>query len=367
MQLLFGKTLYPGKTLLILDEIQSSPNALNLLRFLYELCPALHVVAAGSLLDATLSRGGLSLPVGRVEFAYIYPLNFFEYLLAMGETTKLDYLKGLGISDAKKISEPIHNDLNKLFTDYAMVGGMPEVVKIYSETRSLEQVKHIYSSLLTAFTDDVYKYSTLADVRYLSFVIQNAPNFAARLFRYENFAGSNFRSREVSHAFELVEKAQIVHQLKATSSTQLPLIGKSNRPKKLLFLDVGFYNYKADIFSSYLNRGDLNDMYKGCASEQIVGQNLLSTFVDKQPDLYYWAKERTRGQAEVDFCFVSKSHVIGLEVKSGSYGKLASAAVFEKEVSNSKVLRIYSGRFEEERFTSIPFYLLPRIMEFADS
>lgn len=369
-QIKFHQRIVPGETLIFIDEIQNSPSLINLLRFFYEERPNIYVIAAGSLLQAKMEKEGFSLPVGRIEFAYLYPLDFFEYLAAKKETELLNFLRTISFDD--KIPDGINQEALKHFYEYTMIGGMPEVVKVYLENMDVDNLKSIYSPLFISYSEDVYKYSSLANAKYLNYVIEKAPLFAGTTITYEKFGGSSFRSREIGKAFDTLEKVMLVYQVQATKSKEIPLIGQRKRPKKLLFLDVGLINYQMGIQEEFLNLKDLNDFYRGRVAEQVVGQNILSQFANYFPRIFYWAKEKREGSAEVDFCLHLKKRILGVEVKSGEAGKLKSLFSFAESVRNGRLVRIYSGNLKTEKIkiggknyelTSLPFYLTPRILE----
>lgn len=369
IQIKFHQKIVPDETLVFIDEIQNSPSLMKLLRFFYEEKPNIHIIAAGSLFQAKIEREGFSLPVGRIEYAYIYPLDFFEYLEAREENELLNYLKSVTFEEI--ISEAIHKEALRHFYEYTMIGGMPEVVKLYIEERNTDKLNSIYSSLFTSYSEDVYKYSSLANAKYLSYVVEQAPLFAGTTFTYEKFGGSNFRSREMSAAFDTLEKVMLVYQVQATQSKEIPLIGQRKRPKKLLYLDVGLVNYRMGVQEEFLNLKDLNDFYRGRIAEQVVGQNMLAQFTNHIPVILYWAKGKREGIAEVDFCLQVKGTILGVEVKSGGTGRLRSLFSFADAVKNRQLVRIYSGQVKKEKveiggknykLTSIPFYLVPRIL-----
>jgi len=366
----FRQNIIPEKTIIFIDEIQNSVGLIKLLRFFYEERPELHIISAGSLLQAKIEKEGLSLPVGRVENAYIYPLDFFEYLDAKGETELLNFLKTLSFEE--NIPQGIHRKALNLFYEYTMIGGMPEVVKTFLEGGNIEHLNNIYSSLLTGYAEDVYKYSSLANAKYLTFVIETAPLYAGTNISYEKFGGSNFRSREMNRAFDLLEKIMLVYQVKATKSTDIPLVPQRKRPKKLLFLDVGLVNYQMGIQEKFLALENLNDFYRGRIAEQIVGQNILAQYINQSPNIFYWAKEKPKGSAEVDFCFNKDGFITGIEVKSGSSNRLRSLKSFGTLARNPCLVRVYSGAPEKGNIkinneniplTSLPFYLVPRILD----
>lgn len=371
LQVAFGQKLIPGQTLLFIDEIQEVPHLLKLLRFFWEEKPKLHVIAAGSLFEVKLKETGFPLPVGRIEFAYQYPLDFFEYLKAMEQKDLLDFLTQVTFKET--IPSGLHQQALAAFQQYALIGGMPEAVKQYRETQDLNRVGSLHSSLLTSLMDDTYKYSTLSDSQYLTFVIEQAPLFAGLPITYEKFAGSNYRSREMSSSFKTLAAALILYQAPATKSAYLPLIPSIKKPPKLLFLDAGLVNFVLGIQSTYLKPQDLASFYQGRIGEQIVGQQLLSFFEQQPPQLYYWYK-KIGSEAEVDFCLSFKGKILGFEVKSGSTGKLKSVYEFAKTTQSETVFRIYSGPLLKEELKvdgkifnliSLPFYLFPRWVDFV--
>lgn len=366
----FKKPIIPGETLIFIDEIQNSPVLIRLLRFFYEERPDLYVIAAGSLLEAKIEKEGFSFPVGRVEFCYIYPMNFFEYLEAKGESELLQVLENSAVD--KDIPDALHQMALKHFYEYAMIGGMPEVVGEYIKYRDINSVKPLYSSLLTGYLDDVFKYASQAEAKYLSYAIEAAPLFAGAHFTYDKFGGSNFRSREMSRAFSLLEKVMLVFQVRATDSKDIPLIPKEKRAKKLIYLDVGLVNHRMNILSSYIGLTDFDSFYQGRIAEQITAQNLYSLFVDSPAQLFYWSRDKKEGSAEVDFCLSSEGRAIGIEVKSGKTGRLKSLFIFAEQNKKSALMRIYSGKLKREKLNkfnliSAPFYLMPNVLKLSAS
>ncbi len=371
VQIKFRQKIAPGESLVFIDEIQNSPSLIKLLRFFYEERPDVHILAAGSLLEAKIERGGFSLPVGRIEYAYLYPFDFFEYLESRGEFELLNFLKSVSADD--KIPEAIHGEGLRHYYEYTMIGGMPEVVKSYIENPNIDNLKPIYSSLFTSYAEDVFKYSAMANRKYLSYVIEQSPLFAGTRITYEKFGGSNFRSREMSGAFETLEKVMLIYQVNATKSTEIPLIKQSKRPKKLIFLDVGLVNHRMDVQEDFLDLKDLSSFYRGRIAEQVVGQNIIAQYTNHIPNVLYWAKGKPEGSAEVDFCLQVGGSVLGMEVKAGGAGRLRSLISFADKVKNHRLIRIYGSRLKKEKvkmkdrtyyLVSVPFYLTSQIMDF---
>ncbi|MFH1392213.1 MAG: AAA family ATPase [bacterium] len=371
VQIKFKQKIISGKTLIFLDEIQNSPALIKLLRFFYEEKPDWHVIGAGSLLEAKLKTDGLSLPVGRIEYAYLYPMDFFEYLEAKQEIDMLAMLKNLRFGE--KIHDSLHQEALKNFYEYAMIGGMPEIVKTYLEGNDFQELQNIYSSLLTAYTEDIYKYTSQANAKYLAYVLEQAPLFAGTSITYEKFGGGNFKSREMSMAFYFLQKVMLLYQAQATKSIDLPLIAQKKRPKKLLSLDIGLVNHQSGIQEEFLNLKDLNSFYRGRIAEQVVGQNIIAQFIDIPAKLFYWASEKPSGSAEVDFCLNHQGKIYGIEVKSGASNRLRSLFRFAKLTKKHKLIRISNEPLKQEKIAignkgfdliSLPFYLIPRILDF---
>jgi len=374
IQLKFNKKVIPYDTLIFIDEVQNSSIAMNQLRYFYEEMPDLHVAAAGSLLEVKMKSEGFSFPVGRVEYCYMYPVTFEEYLSAMGETETLHYINS--VKPEEKMPAEIHNTLMKKYQEYLLVGGMPEAVARYVETKSLIDVDPVYESILTGFKDDVLKYASIAKAKYIQYVIEHASKYIGLSIKYENFGGSGFRSREMSEAFDVLEKAMIVSRVYASASSQLPIVNNLKKSPKLLHLDTGLVNYQVGLRTEIMNIQDINAVYHGQISEQIVGQTLLSHAIRKNINPSYWYREQKGSISEIDYLISSHNKLIPVEVKSGKTGTLRSLHNFIDESRNNFAVRVYSGAIGVEKirtpnkkqFTlfSIPFYLLHRIERLLD-
>jgi predicted AAA+ superfamily ATPase len=164
----------------------------------------------------------------------------------------------------------------------------------------------------------------------------------------------------------------LLYQVWATKSTEIPLVGQFKRPRKLLFLDAGLVNHQMGIQGDFLNLKDLAGLYRGRIAEQVVGQNILAQFMYSLPKVLYWAREKTEGIAEVDFCLQHKGRILGIEVKSAAANKLKSLFSFAQAVPNPRLTRICGGQLKEEKIgisgksfglLSIPFYLVSRMLE----
>ncbi|KPA15858.1 ATPase AAA [Candidatus Magnetomorum sp. HK-1] len=367
----FHTSLSP-EILIFIDEIQHSIYLLQLLRFFKEERPDIPVICAGSLLEALISKGGYQIPVGRVTYEYMYPLTFFEYLEATGKTEMLNYLKNIHIDSV--IPDSIHFSLLKEINHYSLIGGMPEVISEYLDSKDYHVLSSIYSSLLTGYIEDVYKYTSHSQSKYTQFVIEHAPYYAGERITYNKFSNSQYGSREISSSFDLVEKVMLLNRIHGTVSIKLPIESRLKMPPKIIFLDVGLVNTFLGINPiDFMSSNDLNGFYNGKIAEQVIGQHLICERTNKQFNIFYWAKPKSQGSAEVDFCFSYKGKIIGLEVKSGKSGTLKSLVEFSKKVNNPILIRVYAGQLRIDRlastqhyFLSIPFYLIPGLKYLLD-
>ncbi len=368
VSLFLDKKIIPHQTLLFIDEIQESQNLMELLRFFAEEKPDLPLITAGSLLEAKIGKDW-SFPVGRVDYAFLYPLTFFEYLEAKGKVKLLNELKTMNLKTGDLFG--LGSLANELFKEYLTIGGMPEAVQQFVRQDDYEDVRTILNRLHTAYTDDVRKYAkTREESNYIQQVIDNGPKLAGSLFAYEGFGGSAYRSREMGEAVRTVEEVMLLRQILAVNSTTIPITPKTKRPKKMIWLDVGIVNFVNNAYQDLI----LGE-YKGKIMEQVVGQSLIAGGIDRQLELYYWAKNRDEGSAEVDFYVQHDTRLVGIEIKSGHSTKMKSLLSLGATNPQIILLRVswdplkietYESVGQTFRVLSLPFYLIERWQELVD-
>ncbi|MFZ4592531.1 MAG: ATP-binding protein [Ignavibacteria bacterium] len=357
-------------TLIFIDEIQNSPVAVNLLRYFYEKTPEICVIAAGSLLEPLIDKH-ISFPVGRVEYLVLHPFNFEEFLLASGEQNIID------VWNSNDVPDFAHDKLTEMFKIYSLIGGMPDVVKSYITEKNLHLVKNIISNLVTSYKDDVEKYakndSKIALIRHL---IDNAFYHAGERIKFNGFGNTNYRSREVSEAFRILEKALLLKLIYPTTKAVLPLISDRKKSPKLQLLDTGLVNFSCGIEKDIYQAKDISAIFKGRISEQIVGQELISLNSSPETNLIFWTREKKQSDAEVDFLIKSDDRIIPIEVKSNVKGHLKSLNQFIDETGYDKAVRFYSGKSEvvnavtnkrkKFRLLNLPYYLCGKIYSILD-
>ncbi|PUZ30143.1 hypothetical protein GA0116948_101152 [Chitinophaga costaii] len=330
-------------TLLFIDEIQESPKAIQLLRYFYEELPQLHVISAGSLLEFAMQQVH-SFPVGRVEYLYLHPLNFQEYLEATGKKSLLKQLTQIPV---KAFAHPTLMDA---FHRYAIIGGMPEVVKTDMQQHSLSDLPIIYESIWGTYKNDVEKYtSNDTERKIIKHVMDTAPLYLDARIRFQGFGNSNYRSREVGEAFRTLDDAKIVRLIYPTTDLQPPLKADLKKAPRLQFLDTGLVNYSLGIQAAMLAMDDLNSAYKGAVIPHLITQELISLQSISAHTPYFWVREKAQSNAEVDLLYAYKQWIIPIEIKSGSTGTLKSLHQFIEAADHPYAIRMYAGTFQVEK------------------
>lgn len=364
LQIQFKTVINPSKTLLFLDEIQAAPHLIPTLRYFYEEMKNLALIAAGSLLEFILADHSFSMPVGRIEYLYLGPMTFEEFLLALGENPLLQFLNKYHMEDP--IPLPFHQRLMELTKIFCLVGGMPEAVEAYVSDRSFSKCDVVKQSILATYQDDFGKYKKRTDHLLLTKIFRKIPLMIAEKIKYVTLDKES-RSKDVSSILDLMELARIIYRVKHCSGNGPPLGAQVNdKIFKLLFLDVGLVSSACGLsLVDYEKEEDMVLVNQGKISEQFIGQHLLYSLPSYQPpELFYWVREEKSSQAEVDYLISKGSATIPVEVKSGKTGRLKSLHLFVKEKGVKCCLRFNSQPPKLEttpeipKFFSLPFYLV---------
>lgn len=315
LSLLTYKPIIPGKTLLFFDEIQAMPRVLTALRYFYEKMPELHVIAAGSLLDFTIQAVGI--PVGRVESLYMYPLSFFEFLLANeGGTVLVEEI--LRHSPHEPMNEPIHKRLLEKVSLYVAIGGMPEAVQSWIDSKNALSCAKIHTTIIDSYRSDFGTYAKKFQIKYVDTLFKSVPGQLGDRFKYSKVEG-DYRKRELSPCLDLLVTAGVIHRSVCTAGNGIPLGAEVNMDYfKLILADVALTQAVLDIPMRTLLLNPISELInRGSIVEAFVGQELLaySTPV-KKANLYYWQRMAREGNAEVDYLVQDDEHIIPIEVKS---------------------------------------------------
>jgi len=325
-------------SLLFFDEIQESPLAIAKLRYFYEDKPEIPIIAAGSLLEFTLKSHNFSMPVGRIQYLYLGPMTFFEYLEAIGKVNLLENIKN---SFPNYPTKTQHELLVDFLKEYLYIGGMPEAVKVFKETDSFLEVKEVHKEIITTYQDDFPKYNKSKTLDFLNATFKHVATSLGKTIKHSDIATA--KSREINKSIELLSNAKIISNIKYTNSSGLPLsIGEKKKKDKLYFLDVGLANHFQGLTWTDINSIDSDkNLSKGHLAEQFVAQHLLYRKDGSEiPELHYWFRDAKNSSAEIDFIIKQQSMIIPVEVKAGKTGSIKSLLIFTNEKKSEYAIRL---------------------------
>jgi len=323
----------PGKTLLIFDEIQESPNALNSLKYFHEQANEYHVCGAGSLLGVKLAHSK-GFPVGKVNFATLYPLNFIEFLEALGKYRLKDYL--LSVTFNSDISEPIHNQILQYLKHYLFIGGMPEAINQYKKTENFSMIRDVHRDIIRAYDLDFTKHAPSSLIVRISECFHSITSQLAKenkKFVY-SIIRQGARARNYEDAIQWLVEAGLFYKIYNINTSKLPLIAYENHHIfKIYPVDVGLLNTMADLPAKIiLRQNELFQEFRGSLTESFVTQELQQ----QHKQLHYWS---SHGRAEIDYVFQHNEHIYPLEVKSGYSGQKKSLLVYRDKFKPKLLLR----------------------------
>jgi predicted AAA+ superfamily ATPase len=348
------------------------------LRYFYEERPDLSVIAAGSLLEFLLADHKFSMPVGRIEYLHMGPLVFTEYLDALDETNLLGTVQSYSLES--KISSTAHERLLQLMRTYFFVGGMPEAVARYAQTKKLRDAGLVHQSIIDTYRDDFPKYIGSRNSTRMLHVFSHAAKTVGKKVKYSSFSKED-QSSTIKGDIELLCLARILTKVEHSHCNGLPLLAEVNESVyKLLFLDVGLANAILGLdWSSISGLSDENLVNEGAVAEQFVGQHLLDLSVNTLGrGLHYWLREGKESNAEVDFVCTFHGKIIPIEVKAGAAGSLKSLHQFVGEKNVPLAIRLDTNPPSMQRvqttirtgsetkmvsydLISLPLYLVERI------
>ena len=350
LEIIYGKKINTNSTLIVFDEIQSCPQAITSLKYFYEFNPNLFILAAGSLLGIAIHQG-ISFPVGKVTFLELQPMGFSEFLSAIKENSLLEVLE----KDDKTILPSFENQLINLLKIYFFVGGMPEVVKGYSENKDLIEVRHLQENILKAYENDFSKHDPASQLPRIRLVWQSIVGQLAKensKFIY-SIMRSGARAKEFEMAIEWLKDAGLIRKVTRITKPGLPLSTYASwQDFKIYLNDTGLLCAMASLSPELVLKGNsLFNEFKGILTEQYILQTLI---LFGYPG-FYWNPENA--QAEVDFVIAKNNTVIPIEVKSAENVRSRSLRVFYEKYKPKICIRTsLSGYKDQEWMTNIPLY-----------
>lgn len=370
--------LNPENSLIFFDEAQEAPKLIAFLRYCYERAPEYRVVVAGSLLEFVLDDYEYSFPVGRIEFMYVGPMTFEEYLPAVGQKPLLKQLENFTLNSG--LAQPIQQLLEQQLRNYFISGGMPAVVDIQSKQGSLLDMERVKTGIIEAYYSDFSKYHKRIDTELLQQLFQKTPLLIGNKLSPAKLV-SDRKARDIWRHLDFLELALLLRRSTHTNAAELPLAaGKVDKIIKMIFLDVGLVQSLLGVtIPAIETTQDINTLAKGAIAEQFVGQHLMyERPLFEKPTLYHWDRPIRGSEAEVDYVAVLDDKVIPIEVKSGTGGAMKALRLMLIEKKLSIALRFYNGEPRVDdyriktpdgewpyRLLSLPHYLIqqwPRLL-----
>lgn len=345
MAAMCGTPIVPNETLLFIDEIQESQEAIMALRYFKEDMPNLHVIAAGSLLEFVLDEIP-TFGVGRIHSMYMFPMTFDEFLLANGEQLLLD-ARGQANIDAP-LPTPLHEKLIGLMRTFMLVGGMPESVVKWVQTHDFLQCQEVQDDIITGYEADFPKYKKKVDPQLLIATMKSAATQATKKFVYSRVPGE-YKTAEVKKALDLLIKAGVLVPVTHSSGNGLPLGDESDESiRKILLLDTGLMlrllnmtmGDTSAITAQILTATAADLVNKGPMAEMLAGLELLHYLTPNlHHDLYYWVRQAKNSTAEIDYLLSRDMKVLPFEVKAGVQGGMKSLWDFMREKKLDQAVR----------------------------
>ncbi len=346
-----GERILPDRTLIILDEIQEEPRALAALKYFCEEAPEYTIVSAGSLLGVALHEG-TSFPVGKVDFLELYPLNFYEYLMARGRERLVEIIKKKDTSMLTSMKKLLIDELKS----YYIVGGMPEAVTEYINEHDLNAVRDVQERLLDYYRQDFSKHAPVTLVPRLNQVWESIPGQLSkenRKYIYGQIA-KGARAKDFELAIQWLSDCGLIHLVHRVKKPGIPLKAyQEMNAFKIYFNDVGLLAALGELpLDSYIDENRLFTEFKGALTEQYVLQQLVAVNRIKP---FYYSAENSKG--EIDFLFQTDNELLPVEVKANENLQAKSLKAFVAKYSVKKAVRISMSDYRKQDWlVNLPLY-----------
>lgn len=354
-----GVSINSQDTLLIFDEVQEVPKALTALKYFCEEAPQYAIVAAGSLLGVAMHKG-TSFPVGKVDFMDLYPLNFREFLCALGEERFVEILDS---SDTDMVTMFKSKYMDRV-REYYYVGGMPEVVQCYVDTKDFNEVREIQKNLLNYYQQDFSKHAEATLVPRLNLVWNSIPMQLAKENKKYIYGQvrEGARAKDFELAIQWLMDCGLIHKVQRIKKPDLRLKAYVDLDAfKIYLLDIGLLIAMVDLDARVIIDGNrIFTEFKGALTEQYVLQQLIA---DLGVEAYYYSTEKSSG--EIDFLLQGRSSILPLEVKAEENLRAKSLKAFCEKYHPAYAVRTSMSDYrEQEWMTNIPLYNICRIKQY---
>lgn len=355
---IYGKAILPEKTLIIFDEIQECPDALNSLKYFQEEANEYHVVCAGSLLGIRLSH--TSFPVGKVDFLNMYPMTFSEFLIADNCENLVEYMKS--ITKIENIPTIFFNQLEEKLKAYFIIGGMPEAVNIWVNEKDVGLVNSVQENILKAYESDFSKHTQNSEANKISLIWNNIPSQLAKenkKFLYQTIK-EGARAREYESALNWLNDANLIYKIYNVTKTDFPLKAYTDLSSfKIYMNDVGLLRRMSNLDSRIVVEGDkLFEEFKGAFTENYV-LNMLCIILDSVPNYF------TFDRHEIDFIIQNKNKIIPIEVKANKSTNNISLTRYNEKYNNEVAIRFSMNNLSRNgKVINIPLFLIEYFNKF---
>lgn len=356
----FNQAIVSGKTLLILDEIQEAKGALTCLKYFREEMQELHVIGAGSLLGIALEKE-TSFPVGQVTFLNMFPMDFCEFLLAIGQNKLVE-----AIQDQEwDVLSPLRQTIIAFLKQYFYVGGMPEAVLTYTESENYHQVREVQTAILQSYEQDFSKHAPTEIIPRIRMIWNSVVSQLAKenkKFIY-GFLKEGARAKDFEQALNWLENYGLIYRINRTNKANFPLAAYIDlQAFKIYSLDVGLLSALGNLSAQTLIESDrMFTEFKGALTEQFVLQEFKSSGIKQ---LYYWANDS--GSAELDFILEKENVIYPIEVKSSENLKSKSLKTFSLKYPEIYCYRTSLSDYRKENWmTNIPIFGIKSLVDEA--
>lgn len=348
-----GQTIIREKTLIIFDEVQLCERALTSLKYFCEDAPDYHIIVAGSLLGVAVSRSQFSFPVGKVDIKTMYPMDLEEFMLAMGEENLAEQIKNC-FSEDTPMPSALHDAAMQLYRQYLVVGGMPECVMQYVNTRDYILIRHTQDTILASYLNDMSKYNHLNEIKKTRLAYDNITVQLSKKntrFQYKLIKKGG-RASEFENAIEWLCLSGIVSQVYKVEQIKKPLENYRDIDAfKIYVSDLGLLCAKKDLAANdilYMVE-ELNDFKGGMVENYVNTQLIMNGY-----HTYYWESERG---AEIDFVIQRNGELIPIEVKSADNTKAKSLKVYMSAYKPAYAIKLSAKNFGfEDGKKTVPLY-----------
>ncbi len=348
-----GQTIVREKTLIVFDEVQLCERALTSLKYFCEDAPDYHVIAAGSLLGVAVNRAKFSFPVGKVDMKTMYPMDMEEFMLALGEKTLVEQIKKCFRTDTP-LPSALHDAAMLLYRQYLVVGGMPECVVQFAETKDYILIHHTQDTILASYLNDMSKYNNLNEIKKTRLVYDNITVQLSKKntrFQYKLIKKGG-RASEFENAIEWLSLSGIVSQVYKVEQIRKPLENYRDIDAfKIYVSDLGLLCAKKDLAANDIlyEVPEIDDFKGGMAENYVNVQLRINGY-----NTYYWESQRG---AEIDFIIQQEGHLIPIEVKSADNTRAKSLRVYIDTYKPAYAIKLSARNFGfEDRKKTVPLY-----------